>query len=149
MKNKTLIKYARTLLKELLAQCSEPQQLMFKRMYNNKNLEAPVDEAVDQMEVDKLDFAVTQVENQIEKNKTTNVLAAIRSLKFLTCKKDLYKSTYQSNAFINGKEYEISLDEQYKENEDEIWIKDETGRPFTFTKVEAFGMYKVEEYFEL
>jgi len=138
MKNKTLIKYARTLLKELLAKCSEPQQLLFKRMYNHKNLEAPINEAVDQMEPDKLDWAVTQVEETIKKNN-----------RFLTCKKDLFKSTYQSNAFIDGKIYEVSFDKNYEENENEIWIKDETGRPFTFTKVNSFGMYKVEDYFEL
>ncbi len=69
MKNKTLIKITRAILKELLSQCSEPQQLLFKRMYNHKNLEASIDEAVDQMEPEKMDWAVTQVEETIKKFK--------------------------------------------------------------------------------
>jgi hypothetical protein len=37
--NETLKNAAKTILKELLAQCTEGQQMMFKRMYSHNNLE--------------------------------------------------------------------------------------------------------------
>jgi len=70
--NETLKSYAKNLLKELLQQCTERQQMMFKRMYCHKNLELPINEAVDQMEDDKIDHAVTQTERTVEKNKAAN-----------------------------------------------------------------------------
>jgi hypothetical protein len=68
MKNKTLIKLAKDLLVGLLNQCSEPQQLLFKRMYYHKKLDATMEETVEQMEADKLDWAITQTEETIKKN---------------------------------------------------------------------------------
>ena len=68
MKNKTLINVSRQLLKDLLSQCTEGQQLMFKRMYCHRNLELPINEAVDQMDPDKIDFAITQTERSVAKN---------------------------------------------------------------------------------
>ena len=47
--NDTLKNTAKEMLKELLAQCTEPQQMMFKLMYCHKNLELPINDAVDQM----------------------------------------------------------------------------------------------------
>ena len=68
MKNATLINAAKEILKELLSECTEAQQLIFKRMYCHKNLELPINEAVDQMEDIKIDWAITQVERTINKN---------------------------------------------------------------------------------
>lgn len=68
MKNETLIKACKQILKDLLVQCSEPQFLLFKRMYCHKNLKATVDEAVDQMDADKIDWAVTQTEKTVASN---------------------------------------------------------------------------------
>jgi hypothetical protein len=68
MKNETLIKAAKTILKDLLAKCTEEQHLMFKRMYSNYYLDLPINDAVDQMDVDKIDWAITQVEHTIEMN---------------------------------------------------------------------------------
>jgi len=65
--NKTLEEFTRKELKKLLLQCTEPQQHIFKRMYSHKNLELPIEEVVDNMESDKLDWALTQVENTITK----------------------------------------------------------------------------------
>ena len=57
------------MLKELLLECTEGQQFMFKRMYCHKNLELPINEAVDKMDEDKIDWAMTQTERTVEKNK--------------------------------------------------------------------------------
>lgn len=57
MKNETIKNVAKEMLKKLLSECTDGQQLMFKRMYCHKNLELSVDEAVDQMEDDKIDWA--------------------------------------------------------------------------------------------
>ena len=67
--NNTLQKFARDELKKGLAKCTESQQLLFKRMYANGNLEMPIDEIVDNMPEGKLDWAMQQVEraNQIAK----------------------------------------------------------------------------------
>jgi hypothetical protein len=64
----------------------------------------------------------------------------------LKCKKDLYKSTYESNAFVSGKEYEV-----VKVEDNLIWVKDEKGREFSFTTIDnpySPTMYMLEDYFE-
>jgi hypothetical protein len=65
--NKELSRFARQQLKEGLALCSEGQQLIFKRMYSHKNLELPINDVVDAMPDDKLDWAMTQVARTIFK----------------------------------------------------------------------------------
>lgn len=70
MKNETLKAMGKEILKTLLYECTEGQQLMFKRMYSHNNLELSINEAVDQMDDDKIDHAMTQVERTIEKNKS-------------------------------------------------------------------------------
>lgn len=67
--NDTLKNAAKQMLKQLLAECSEAQQLMFKRMYSHKNLGAPINDAVDQMDEEKIDWAMTQVERTVLSNK--------------------------------------------------------------------------------
>lgn len=57
------------ILKELLAKCTEQQQIMFKRMYCHNNLTLSINEAVDQMDESKIDWAITQCERTIDKNK--------------------------------------------------------------------------------
>ena len=73
MKNETLINLAKVALKNLLSECTDEQKLMFKRMYCSKNLELSVDDAVDQMDNDKIDWAMTQVERTIKFNKTRDL----------------------------------------------------------------------------
>ncbi len=68
MKNKTLITAARKILKKLLIECTAEQHLMFKRMYCPKNTNLTINDTIDQMEVDKIDWAITQVEKTIAKN---------------------------------------------------------------------------------
>jgi hypothetical protein len=67
--NKTLDEAARRALKDMLAQCSEDQQLLFKRMYSEGDLEKPIDDVVDMMPFDKLDWAMEQVGRTVEKNR--------------------------------------------------------------------------------
>lgn len=69
MKNETLISSAKNILKDLLNQCNEGQQLMFKRMYSHNNLELPINEVVDKMDPEKMDWAITQCEKTLLKNK--------------------------------------------------------------------------------
>jgi len=57
------------MLKDLLSECTEPQQLMFKRMYCHENLDLPINEVVDQISEDKIDWAITQCESTVLKNK--------------------------------------------------------------------------------
>ena len=65
--NKQLESFARKSLKEGLAQLPESNQMLFKRMYSHKNLEANVDDVVDGMPEDKLDWAMQQVERSLDK----------------------------------------------------------------------------------
>ena len=66
--NEALRNFAKDMLKELLAQCSEDQQFIFKRMYSHKNLELPINEVVDQIDEDKIDCAISQCERTVKKN---------------------------------------------------------------------------------
>jgi hypothetical protein len=66
--NQQLQTFARETLKKGLAQCSDAQQLIFKRMYSHKNLEKPISEVVDAMPAERLDWAMQQVESTIKKN---------------------------------------------------------------------------------
>lgn len=65
--NKTMSDFGRKTLKELLYKCTDAQQLMFKRMYSHKNLDATIDECVDLMDDSKIDWAITQCERTIKK----------------------------------------------------------------------------------
>ena len=67
--NETLKTTAKQILKDLLSQCTEGQQTMFKRMYCHKKLELPINDAVDKMADDKIDWAITQCERSVAKNK--------------------------------------------------------------------------------
>ena len=58
------------------------------------------------------------------------------------CKKSLYKSTYQKNAFTKGKKYIIT-----SKNDENCKIVDNESREFGFTFVDGNTMYKFNEYF--
>jgi len=66
--NKTFTTAGRKILKELLFQCTEGQQFMFKRMYSHKKLELSINDAVDNMDDDKIDNAISQCERTVIKN---------------------------------------------------------------------------------
>ncbi len=58
----------RDILKDLLSQCTEDQQMLFKRMYSHDNLERNINDAVDQMPDDKINWAISQCERTVYNN---------------------------------------------------------------------------------
>ena len=77
--NSQLQEFARQTLKDGLAQCSEGQQKLFKRMYSydwtkpspfkdKADLLKDINEVVDNLPAEKLDWAMQQVSATIEKN---------------------------------------------------------------------------------
>lgn len=66
--NKILQEFAREQLKKSLHKCYPTQRRMFARMYSHKNLFLSVDEMVDEMPADRLDWAITQVDNTVKGN---------------------------------------------------------------------------------
>ena len=70
--NNQLEEFARTKLKEGLAQCTDDQQHLFKQMYAFENLDCPINEAVDNMSAEKLDWAMQQVERTLKNKETLN-----------------------------------------------------------------------------
>lgn len=65
--NNQLEDYTRQKIKEGLSKLSEGHQIIFKRMYSHKNLKLPIDEVVDNMPKEKLDWVLTQVQNSLNK----------------------------------------------------------------------------------
>jgi len=65
--NKILQNYARSYLKENLKLLSEGHQHRFKQMYSHNNIELPIEDVVDQMDTDKLDWAMQQVQTSLNK----------------------------------------------------------------------------------
>ena len=63
--NAALQEFARQQLKDGLSKCTEAQRDLFRRMYSHKDLTCPMDEVVDRMPEDKLDWAMQQVENTL------------------------------------------------------------------------------------
>ena len=67
--NKTLSKAGRGILKGLLVQCTDEQQMLFKRMYClNKDYKTPIFDVVDQMDDTKISTAISQCERTLDKN---------------------------------------------------------------------------------
>lgn len=65
--NNILTEFARKELKQGLEKCSEDQILIFKRMYSHDRLELTINDVVDNMPDDKLDWAMTQVDKTLAK----------------------------------------------------------------------------------
>ena len=73
--NQSVIDFMRSEIKKGLKQLPEDWQLLFKRMYSYPNgnlsvlpdLEKPIDKVVDDMPVEKLDWALSQVQKSIAK----------------------------------------------------------------------------------
>lgn len=65
--NKQLQIFARRTLKEGLAKCTPDEHHIFRRMYSFKDLKKPIDEVVDGMDPDKLDWAMQQVQRTLDK----------------------------------------------------------------------------------
>ncbi len=65
--NKKIQDFARAVLKEMLAKLPESNHFIFKRMYSHKKLEANINDVVDAMPEDKLDWAMQQVQRSLDK----------------------------------------------------------------------------------
>lgn len=66
--NELLSKAARSILLELLSQCNEGQVMMFKRMYSS-DTSLPIEVVVENMNTEKLDWAISQCQRTVDKNK--------------------------------------------------------------------------------
>lgn len=67
MNKSELNKNTRIILKELLGKCTMGQQDVFVRMYG-QNKYRSITETVDHMDSEKIDWALTQIENTLIKN---------------------------------------------------------------------------------
>jgi len=65
--NDQIQEFARQSLKDGLAKCTEGHQGVFKRMYSFDDQSLSMDEVVDRMPAEKLDWAMQQVQNTIRK----------------------------------------------------------------------------------
>ncbi len=65
--NKELEQFARQHLKNGLAKLDSAHRLVFKRMYSQGNLDATIKEVVDNMTIEKLDWAIKQVKISLDK----------------------------------------------------------------------------------
>lgn len=60
----------------------------------------------------------------------------------IVCKKDLYKSTYNKNAFSLGKSYEV-----INNDNDFYYVLDNNGKEFNFSIKDELPYYFLSEYF--
>lgn len=67
-----------------------------------------------------------------------------RKKHMLMCKKDLYKSTYNGNAFDAGKEYVVDSTDK-----DHVWLLDNAGQKFNLSKVKNEPYYFIGDYFRV
>ena len=63
--NEQLQKIARNALKEGLSKLPESNRMLFRQMYSHKNLEADINDVIDEIPYDKLDWAMQQVERSL------------------------------------------------------------------------------------
>lgn len=70
--NKTIEKYAREQIKSGLNQLEEECQMLFKRMYSHNDLKKSIEKVVDDMPTDKLNWALSQIENTLAKKVFSN-----------------------------------------------------------------------------
>lgn len=65
---------------------------------------------------------------------------------FIVCNKNLYKSTYEGNAFTEGSSYTINKIDKY---ENQIYLIDNEGNKFNFSLIREFPFYFIEDYFSI
>ena len=64
--NEILEKYARRWIKDHLLRCTIPQQTLFKRLYGN--LDMPLDQVIREININKLELAIDQIQRTLVKN---------------------------------------------------------------------------------
>lgn len=70
MKNETVVNFTKNEIKEGLMKLNDDCQMLFKRMYSHNNLDRNIEEVVDHMPVDKLEWALSQVERSLKNPKS-------------------------------------------------------------------------------
>lgn len=65
--NDQLQQFARNKIKNGLVKLPESNQLLFKRMYSHKDLTLDIEDVVDLIPEDKLDWAMQQVQRSLDK----------------------------------------------------------------------------------
>lgn len=65
--NSQLAAYAREKIKEGLGDLSEGHRMVFKRLYSHNNIEMPINDVIKNMPDEKLNWALTQVQNSLNK----------------------------------------------------------------------------------
>lgn len=65
--NSKMQEFARDTLKKGLAELPEKSHLLFKRMYSFEDLGADINDVIDNMPEEKLDWAMQQVQRSIDK----------------------------------------------------------------------------------
>jgi len=71
--NEQLQNFARQKLKDDLTSCTDQQQVIFKRMYSHNNLQRSINDIIDNMSEEKLNWAMQQVKRTIDKNKEKTI----------------------------------------------------------------------------
>jgi hypothetical protein len=71
--NEQLVNFARQELKNGLAQLPLSNKTMFKRMYSYKNLDLDINAVVDNIPEEKLDLAIRQVKQTIDKRAANKI----------------------------------------------------------------------------
>lgn len=66
--NDQLIEFARQKLKQDLGHCTEAEQMLFKQMYAKGKLNLPIQDVIENMDEDKLDWAMQQVARTLKNN---------------------------------------------------------------------------------
>lgn len=64
---KSLRDFAKKEIKDGLNKLTESHQMIFRRMYSHKNLDAGIDEIIDNMSDDQLNISIRQIERTLEK----------------------------------------------------------------------------------
>lgn len=64
---KILAEFIKAIIKDILRDCTEGEQLMFKKMYSSHDLDLPIAEVVDNMPKKQLVWAMQQVDRTVEK----------------------------------------------------------------------------------
>jgi hypothetical protein len=66
--NDQLVKFAKSVIKLGLKECSVDQQLIFKRMYSHLDLTKDINEVIDNIPDEKLDWAMQQIQRTLDLN---------------------------------------------------------------------------------
>jgi len=90
--NKTLAEAGRNILKTLIVQCTEGQQITFKKLYSPSNLDLDIIKVIEQMDDSSIDTAISQCERTIENNKKNIKSKRGNKLKSILEKDDSYIS---------------------------------------------------------